>query len=1089
MTKPNQTDQHLFNFLKLLHRLSLRLILTIACVAGMYSSGFAQQVTLVQKNATLKQIFTAIQKQTGYDVVFSSNDLYRSEKINVDFVNVGLEAVLQQVLKDLPLTYVLENKTIIVQKKKKLKEQGKNPDFTDSNGLTGTIKGENGPLSGVSVVLKKTGKAYRSAEDGSFYIAALADDEVLMFSYIGYEKLELRAKGLVSPVSVRLKQVSSVLEEVHVLAYGEKTSKRNSTGSTVGISSAILEKSTMADPLAALQGRAAGVLVTMNSGLPGAEVKIQIRGVNTLNLDGRAQNPLYIVDGVPFVSSSMATLTNIGQTYGYSFDSPFKSIDPASIANIEILKDADATAIYGARAANGVVLITTKRGKGGKLSVNADFVHTLAKVPNFVDMMNTEEYLNMRRQAAMNSGVEITESSYPDLTKWSQTKYTNWQKAFFGKTARTSNAELNLSGGTDQIRFMLGGGYRDEKTIYNDKDGLKIANGRLNLDYNSKDQKLTAAMSLNYASDRNSAIALDPASFYNLPPNFSLYNEDGSLNWAINNPVAASLRTLMTKSKNFNSNLLLGYKVLPDLNVKASLGYNDIKVSQTMLNPIASIDPGSYNPMGNSSFVNNENKSFTFEPHADYVFRKGKSTFNALIGGTYIENKADDLMLSAFRFDDDAKLHDISAAGAVDTSQTQNQYRFLSAFTRLGYNYNSEYILNFTLRRDGSSRFAPGSRFGNFYSIGAAWIFTQQPWLKDNFSFLSFGKLRGSYGLTGNDNVGDFAYYVNYVKTYSKYQNVGLYPVNLFNPGYQWEKNRKMELALELGFMEDKLNFTVNYYRNRSGNQLVSYPLPGQTGQSSVVENLDALVQNSGWEFTWNATILNEADFKWKADANLTFARNKLLEFPNLASSSYNKTYEIGKSLNLQWGFDYLGINSENGKVMVRDIDGNGIINTDDFIALGSSLPSFYGGFNNSFSYKRFELGVFFSFKKGSLGSAVFLDPGSDVRNQPRLLLDRWQRPGQVTDMLAYTTDRTESYYFNSSRAALYDNSYIRLSNVSLSYDFPQKQAGKIGMKNLHLYVLANNLFTITRYPGLDPESGISMPLLRTLTLGLKTSF
>jgi TonB-linked SusC/RagA family outer membrane protein len=1089
MTKPNQTDQHLFNFFKRLHRINLRVILTITCITGMYISGFSQQVTLVQKNATLKQIFSAIQKQTGYDVVFSSNDLYGAEKINANFVNAGLEEVLHQVLKNLPLTYILENKTIIVHKKKKVKDQSNDPDVAGSDGLTGIINGETGPLSGVSVVLKKTGKAYRSAEDGSFHIAAAGDDEVLVFSYIGYEKLELRVKGLLSPVSIRLKQGLSVLEEVHVLAYGEKTSKRNSTGSTVGISSDVLEKTPTADPLAALQGRAAGVLVTINSGMPGAQVKIQIRGTNTLNTDGRARNPLYIVDGVPFVSGSMATLSNIGQTWGSSYDSPFKSIDPASIANIEILKDADATAIYGARAANGVVLITTKRGKGGKLSVNADVYHMMARVPKFVDMMNTEEYLMMRRQAALRSGVEITEASYPDLTKWSQNKYTNWQKEFFGKTARSSNAELNLSGGTDQIRFMLGGGYRDEKTVYNDKDGLKIANGRVNVDYNSKDQKLTAALSLNYASDRNSAIALDPSSFYNLPPNFSIYNEEGSLNWSITNPVAASLRTMMTKSKNLNSNLLIGYKVLPDLNVKASLGYNNIRLHQTLLNPIASQDPGSYNPMGNASFVNNDNNSFTFEPHADYVFHAGKSTFNVLIGGTYIDNKSENLLLSAFSFVDDAKLGDISAAGAIDTSQTQNQYRFLSAFTRLGYNYNSEYILNFTLRRDGSSRFAPDSRFGNFYSIGAAWIFSKQPWLKEQFSFLSFGKLRGSYGLTGNDNVGDFAYYMNYIKTYSKYQNVGLYPNNLFNAGYQWEKNKKMEFALELGFMEDRITFTTNYYRNRSGNQLISYPLSGQAGLSSVVENLDALVQNSGWEFTMNAALLSSDNFKWKADANLTFARNKLLAFPGLSGSSYSKTYEIGKSLNLLWDYEYLGINPENGNVMVKDVDGNGTIDTEDRVAIGNLMPSFYGGLNNSFSYKRFELNVFFSFKKGSMGSSLYLSPGADAKNQPRLLLDRWQLPGQVTDMIPYTTNYTEIYHFNSSRATLYNNSYIRLSNVSFSYDFSKNQAGKLGLKNLHLYVLANNLFTITKYPGLDPESGISMPLLRSVTLGLRTTF
>ena len=435
-------------------------------------------------------------------------------------------------------------------------------------------------------------------------------------------------------------------------------------------------------------------------------------------------------------------------------------------------------------------------------------------------------------------------------------------------------------------------------------------------------------------------------------------------------------------------------------------------------------------------------------------------------------------------------LGNVSAARISDTTQLESRYRFLSAFTRIGYEYQNEFFVNATLRRDGSSRFAPGKQFGDFWSLGAAWIFTERSWMKSALPFLSTGKLRGSYGLSGNDNIGDYSYFVNYEKTFTKYQGTGLIPTNVFNRDYQWEENKKLEAAIELGFLNDALMLTVNYYRNRSGNQLIDYPLSSQAGVPSVNQNMNAQIQNNGWEFMLNTSQIKHKDFSWTTSLNLSVSRNKLLSFPDLQNSSYYTIYALNRSLSLFWGYDLQKIDAQTGKPVFRDVDGDGVVQYEyDYMPFHSLLPTFFGGFTNNFTYKRFDLDVFVSFKKSGRNSAFSLNPGGVMSNQSVEVLDRWQSPENPGSRIGYTTDPIEISLYNESLATTFNTSYIRLSNVSLGFNFTEKQAGKLGMKNLRVYAMGNNLFTLTNYPGLDPETGVSMPMLRSFTLGLRTTF
>lgn len=408
----------------------------------------------------------------------------------------------------------------------------------------------------------------------------------------------------------------------------------------------------------------------------------------------------------------------------------------------------------------------------------------------------------------------------------------------------------------------------------------------------------------------------------------------------------------------------------------------------------------------------------------------------------------------------------------------------------MGWTFDQKYVINATVRRDGSSRFGPGKKYGNFWSVGTAWILSEENWLKDNQFGLSFAKLRGSYGLTGNDNIGDYSYFVNYERIFDNYQGQGYLPKNPFNANYQWEVNKKLDLAAEMGFLKDRIIFEANYYRNRSGNQLVGYGLPTQVGFSSVNQNLDANVQNSGWEFSLQTTPINTLAFTWKTNFTMSINRNKLLSYPNLASSSNSLTYQIGKPLNLIWGYEYLGINAADGQPQFRDVNGDGFISfPDDYVPLANNIPTFFGGLGNSFNYKNFDLDVFFSFKKNKhIYNYPFTSAGS-VINAPAIVLDRWQHPGAEAKFPAYTTNSSTMSDYNSSSANFVDGSYIRLSNITLSYSVPGKTLERLKLKNLRAYATGANLLTITSYKGTDPETGVDMPMLRTFTLGIRTSF
>jgi len=470
-----------------------------------------------------------------------------------------------------------------------------------------------------------------------------------------------------------------------------------------------------------------------------------------------------------------------------------------------------------------------------------------------------------------------------------------------------------------------------------------------------------------------------------------------------------------------------------------------------------------------------------------------------MLGATWQSVALNSSVINAENYTSDLLLSSIAAAPLVYGSNSARLYRYSALFARVSINHNSKYLLNLSARRDASSRFGPGHRMGNFGAIGAAWIFSKESFLHKTNRFLSFGKLRSSYGITGNDQVGDYRFLDSWQNASLTYQGtVGLQPTRLFNPDYSWELNRKWELALELGFLNDRIYLSSAYFINRSGNRLINYTLPVQTGFSSVLQNWDALVQNKGWELSISSQNISKEKITWSTTFNFTLPNNKLLSFPGLALSSYRNTYTEGYSLSLINAYRYLGVNPQTGIYSFADLDTSGTFTTKDYSIQGRTDPVYYGGLNNITKYKNWQLTVFIEFRTTTCNNYLATQsnaiPGYGLANQPLYILNHWQKPGDNAHTQRYTTTAGTPAYtaavstLAASGAVYSDASYIRLKNISCSYNLPQQWLAKMKMQGCRFYLMAQNIATFTNYIGADPENQnlYVLPPLRTITAGIQ---
>ncbi len=745
------------------------------------------------------------------------------------------------------------------------------------------------------------------------------------------------------------------------------------------------------------------------------------------------------MDGIPFPSEvpggrigplGASEYSGTGLELNGGSGNALSYINPSDIASIEILKDADATAIYGSRAANGAILITTKKEKGGKPSLDVNLQNGWSRLTRKVNMLNTRQYVQMRREAFTNDGIVPTIDNAADLLLWDTTRYTDWQEMFLGGTARNTIINASVSGGDAITKFLVRGTYQRETTVFPGNFSDQKSSMHFDINTGSIDRKFTFQISGSFLMDNNQLPYIDnPIRFINLPPNApSLYNADGSLNWAPDasgrstfaNPLSYVYQTYQNKTANLISSSTIAYRVLPGLELRSNFGYNNIWSDEIQLTPLSSTLP-EYRPypFARQAFYGNKNyNSWIIEPQLNYIKKIKEAKLDLLVGGTIQQNFASGKIVQGTGYNSDLVLRDIMSATSLGVySPSLTAYKYAAIFTRLNFSSSDKYIVNLTARRDGSSRFGIKNRFSNFGAVGAAWIFTEEPIIKDNLQLLSFGKLRGSYGITGNDQISDYSYLSLYSPVYASnaYQSSsGLEPSDLPNPYLEWEKTVKLSFGLDLGFFKDRILLNTTYARNRSSNQLLNYSLPSITGQTGIMQNFPATVQNTSWELTLRTENIQLKDFNWISNITLTVPQNKLVAFPNLSTSTYSHQLIIGQPINITKQYRFYGVDPTRGEYMMADVNGKPTTSPNaltDRTALVTAFSKFYGGVENSFSYKGLQLDIFIQFVKQLGGNLQFggsVMPGRYeylfFSNQPSTVLSRWQKPGDNTQIQRFST-------------------------------------------------------------------------------------
>lgn len=1118
-------------------------VILIASLLQVSATGFAQKISLKQKDVNLESVLKEIRKQSGYDYYYGNKVISKTQKVSVTVANASVNEALERILTGLPLTYEIEGKMIIIRRKEESFIDRLISKFQEVDVKGKVVDSLGGGLTGASVSVKGSKRSGTNTDNnGDFLLKNVASDAILVVSYLGYVTKEVKAGEEFN--YIQLEQSTSKLDEIQIQAYG-KTSKRLSVGTTTTVKSDDIGRQLVNNPIMALRAKVPNLVIKQANGLPGSEITMQLRGQNSMGAWSARSEPLIIIDGVPFEN----TMSNKGANYGAVGDrmSALSLIDPSSIEQIDVLADADATAIYGSRGGNGVIMITTKKGKAGPAQVSANVSSGFSQIPgkSKLKLMNTQQYLELRKEALSNDGLtpQIDDPDgdgyAPDLLLWDQNRYTDWQKELVGGNPRWQQANLSVTGGTNLMRYLISGNYKKDGVPYPTSfkaakaSGNMLASGHLSISGNSADGKFTAGADLTYSYNDRSGTQTDlTQTAMLLPPNApSLYLNNGELNWEPNlqanratfrNPYSALLNVTEATANTTIASVNMGYQITPDLQIKISSAFSTMVQNQFAATPLAGLDPmtNKNDFYGKSQRINNTNNSFTLDPNITYQKRLGGGKLNAIAGITYQGQTSQSETLKAGGYTNDALLRDLTKASApsggspYEAYNRTTEYKYLRIFSRLNYVLADKYIANVSFSRDGSSRFGPKNKYGNYWSTGLGWIFSNEAIVKENLPFLSYGKVRMSYGITGQDGIGDYKYMEQYTSSPDNTYD-GTFVLDgrgVVNPYFKWENVKKLDVGIDLGFFSDAIIASATYWRTRSSDQLIPVTTPSTTGAGQYYLNLDGSTQNYGWEFSLNSENIKNKTFSWSSSANFGIQNDKLLKLSSYSVLNYYYSsyylYKgidpIGKTYTKLIGVPaYLGIDSETGLYQFLKPDGQPG-NSEEMDEYGApvKINPLTLGLTNTFSVGNFTLVADLQFKKqrGRGYIVDFFPPGrldmpAAYGNMPEIFTDRWRKPGDEARFQKVSTNIYEVTngwnVFEQSDANYVDASYIRLSNVVFSYNLPKKLTEKLKIRSASVNLTGQNLLTITSYKFGDPETlnYYSLPTLRSFTAGLNLNF
>lgn len=1105
---------------KFLLVMKLTFLLLITSILQISASSYGQNVTIHEVNAPMVKIFKEIRKQTGYDFFYSDRVIASTKNVTVNLSQVSINEALDACFENQDVTYSIANKIVTVKPKEKVTHFISPVRELKLLKLKGTVTDEKGtPIPGASIVIKGTTRGTQTDVNGTFSINA-DKGEILVFSFIGYKKKEVTVQRE-ETLNIILMEDMASLDQVVVVGYGE-TRKKDLTGSVTSIKAEAIQNMNAPNFDVAMVGQAPGVYVVKTNGAPGADASIRIRGgTSVLGVN----EPLYVIDGLPIqIGGGLG-----GEAYAnsrFTQLSPLSSINPDDIESIDILKDASATAIYGSRAANGVVIVTTKRGKNGQTpSLTFSYSGMFEDFTNRFKMLNTEQYVSVVTKAYANANEPLPAKYIPNPGV-----YTNWQDRVT-QVSRSENWNLNLNGGTPNSKtiYSFSAGLSDQKGVIMGS-GFKRYNLGSNLETNVFDQ-LKVGANLKYSQ---SATKGNGNSFYtnivNYRPDVPLYDDKGNYGTTIDSTSSNPYAQLMQISESENKNLMASfygeYEIINGLKLRSSLSYNIVDGSN--LRYIPSWDPFemSNGRIGSRTDNLNSLNSRIFDNTLTYNKFFSKHYLNAVAGISFTQDKSNFTKISSTNFPNDDVLNNLGSAQTITQNSSGGSISGLeSYFLRGNYNYGGKYYVTFTGRADKSTKFGPNNQWGVFPSGALAWRISEEGFLK-RYNFINDVKLRISAGRTGSANFGDFLYSTYFSTGGSFYNGAGgVIPNNVPNPDIRWETTEQLDAGLDFSLFANKLRGSVTYYSKLTKDLILSVPVPNETGAANQLTNIGDVL-NKGVEIQLGTDIISNKNFTWSTDFNISFNKNLLKKLnggtlPNGAlllenePLSYFYGYKTAGLFQNQSEIDALNAASPTkiyqasktgpGDIKFVDVNNDGQITPDDMVKLGNAEPDFFGGWNHSLRYKRISLSALFNYSVGNVlynssqaGLSIF---NSYLNNYTSDILNAWTPENPNTNVPRVVAKnpnqngRISDRYVSSA-------SFIRLKNIHLSYLLNAPWLSKAHLNSVRIFASATNVFTITGYNGLDPEvntgpgnaltqgyDGSGYPQTRSFSFGVSAIF
>ncbi len=1090
--------------------MKLIVLLMTTALLEVHAAGFAQTVSISARSTSLEKVFKEIRKQTGYTFLYTDEQLFHARAFSLELKNVPLRQALDQCFENQPLHYTIENKTIVVKRKPATAEK---PAAAADVVVKGTVTDDKGqPVPGVTIQVKGTARGVTSNANGEYSIEVPGPDAVLIVSSIGFNRKEVPVGGNAT-LNITLETAASKMAELVVIGYGEQ--KRGKLTSSI---SSLTAKDFEAQPVnrldQVLQGRVTGVQVTNSAGSPGGAVRIRIRGANSINGDN---GPIYVVDG--FVGAE------------------FFSINPDDIESIQVLKDAAATAIYGSRGSNGVILVTTKKGSKGGMKVNFTTRLSSSQVIKKMDLLNAAEFATTvnERATALGTAKPFTDEQVEGFRK---NGGTDWQDEIF-RNALGQEYMLGLSGGNDKSGYFISGNYLNQDGVINNSSYKRYT---LRSNINSKlTDKISTFLNItgSYSTAQNVDIPADGphsplAQAATWSPTVAVRKADGTytatdpVGSVFFNPVALTTEQLAVRERML-ANAIGGFRfddiAVPGLSLSIQYGanyleYQDKSFAGKVVNSgtaTASMRTNKETKLQNTNMLSYRR---TFNDHSLDVTAVAEYQQSVY---SYMSAGASNLTYESFHWNNLA----LGTAGSPGSGYSKSS--IFSLVGRVNYGFKDRYLLSAAIRRDGSSKFLGDNKFSYFPSFSAGWIISQEPFMRDQELFSNL-KLRGSWGFTGNDGVGPYSTFSAYSNrnasfTNSTFQN-GIILGVIGNPDLKWETTEQQNVGVDASLLSGRINISADYFVKNTRDLLLNENLPIYLGGNVITRNIGS-VQNKGWEFSVDGDVLTGSGVTWNTGVNVSFVKNNVQSTGSKSIIFDPNNRRIGGGMSPQsefvvmpgqplgaiWGLQYEGtwkpgeeamaakFGAKPGDAKYKDLKEDGVIDAGDYGVIGTGIPKTTLGWTNTINYKAFSLNIFFQgmfgFDKLNYNNAAAMYLGGDARQATlRDILDRYI-PGknETSNIPAFSSTNKN---FTQSTRFLENADFLRLKNISLSYTLPKPVLRHVGLK---VFVSATNLLTFTDYSGIDPEAssssgdfrqGIdygSYPNAKTITGGFSLNF